>query len=67
VELWEYVKGLETILSPRINKYKIQRETKKMDTQTQTSLYTKAHNEDHKNKLKEEILQAINENFIKCY
>jgi hypothetical protein len=26
--------------------------------------YAKEHNEDHKNNLKEEILQVINENFI---
>jgi hypothetical protein len=41
---------------------------KKMDTQTQTQQtkinYTKEPNEAHKNTLKEEILQVINENFM---
>jgi hypothetical protein len=33
VELWEGKKGMETILSPKINQYRIQREMKKIDTQ----------------------------------
>jgi hypothetical protein len=41
---------------------------KKTDTQTQTDKtkinYTKEPNETHKNTLKEEILQVINENFM---
>jgi DNA-binding protein YbaB len=41
---------------------------KKMDNQIQTPTkminYTKEPNETHKNTLKEEILQVINENFI---
>jgi hypothetical protein len=40
---------------------------KKTDTQTQTPTkinYTKKPNEAHKNTMKEEILQVINENFI---
>jgi hypothetical protein len=36
VELWEDEKGMETILSPKIKQYRIQREMKKMDTQIQT-------------------------------
>jgi hypothetical protein len=41
---------------------------KKMDTQFQTATkqrYAKEPNGDHKNMLKEEILQVITENFIK--
>jgi hypothetical protein len=34
VELWEDEKGMEAILPPKINEYKIQREMKKMDIQT---------------------------------
>jgi hypothetical protein len=36
VEWWEDEKGIETILPPKINKYRIQRQMKKMDTQFQT-------------------------------
>jgi hypothetical protein len=36
VEKWEDKKRMETILTPKINKYRIQREMKKMGTQFQT-------------------------------
>jgi hypothetical protein len=36
VQQWEDEKGMEIILPPKINKYKIQREMKKTDTQLQT-------------------------------
>jgi hypothetical protein len=36
VEIWEEEKGVENILPPNINKYRIQRELKKTDTQIQT-------------------------------
>jgi hypothetical protein len=36
VEIWEDEKGMETILPPKINWYRIQREMKKTDTQIQT-------------------------------
>jgi hypothetical protein len=36
VESWEDEKGMETILLPKINQYRIQREMKKMDIQIQT-------------------------------
>jgi hypothetical protein len=59
---------METILPQKINEYRSQREMKKMDAKIQTP-----QNKDklfqetqltHKNTLKEEILQVINENFI---
>jgi hypothetical protein len=57
---------METIL---LIQYKIQREMKKTDTQSQTPIkqrqtIPKESNEAHKNFLKEEILQEIIENFM---
>jgi hypothetical protein len=34
VEIWEEEKGRDTILTPKIKQYRIQREMKKMDTQS---------------------------------
>jgi hypothetical protein len=36
VEIWEEEKGMETILTPKIKKYRIESEMKKMDTQIKT-------------------------------
>jgi uncharacterized protein Yka (UPF0111/DUF47 family) len=60
---------METIL---LIQYKIKREMKKMDTQSQVSdpnktktEYSKKPNKAHKTNIKEEILQEITDNFMK--
>jgi hypothetical protein len=58
---------METILPPKIIKYRIQREMNKVDTQFLTptkQINDKEHSYAHKNIPKEEILQVITENFM---
>jgi hypothetical protein len=68
VEIWEEEKGKETILHSKIKYYRIKSEMKKTIStskfqQNKDKLY-QGPNKAHKNTLKEEILQVINENFI---
>jgi hypothetical protein len=62
-------KGTETILPPKIIKYRIQREKEKnrypvLDSNKTKINDTKEPNNAHKNILKGEILQVITENFM---
>jgi hypothetical protein len=69
VEIWEEEKGRETIL-PHQNKvvqdleWNEENRYQGPDSNKTKINYTKEPNELHKNILKEEILQVINENFI---
>jgi hypothetical protein len=66
VELWEDINRMETILPPKIiQEPEENEETRYSDSDSNKNInYTKESNEAHKNTLKEEILQVINENFI---
>jgi hypothetical protein len=70
VEIWEEEKGKETTPPPKKNKVLQDLEQNEEngnpdpDTNKTKINYTKEPNEAHKNNLKEEILQVINENFI---
>jgi hypothetical protein len=69
VEIWEQEKGMETIL-PQKNKVAQDLEQNEEngypgpDSNKTKINYTKEPNEAHKNNLKEEILQVINEHFL---
>jgi hypothetical protein len=68
VEIWEEEKGMETILPPKEVVQDLEQNEENgypdQDSNKTKINYTKEPNEDHKNILKEEILQVINENFI---
>jgi hypothetical protein len=70
VEIWEEEKGVEIILTPqnKVVQDLEQNEEKGYPdpASNKTKInYTKETNEEHKTTLKEEILQVINENFVK--
>jgi hypothetical protein len=69
VEIWEEEKGKETIPPPKnkvLQDLERNEENRYSDPDSDKSKinYTKEPKEAHKNTLKEEILQVINENFI---
>jgi hypothetical protein len=68
VEIWEEEKEIETILPHKKRAQDLERNEENRypgpDSNKTKINYTKEHNEDDRNNLKEEIQQVINENFI---
>jgi hypothetical protein len=67
--MWEEEKGMETILPPKNKIVQVlegneENRCPDPDSKKIKINYTKEPNKDHKNTLKEQFLQVINENFI---